>query len=239
MDNIVVLNNTLHRKVRVTASAALALGDNQHFVPVAVSEFPALALHYPILFAKDADTGQFYCGAMLGFDAGENLCIDEQREDGLYRPLNLRRGPFYTAGDELAVDLEHPRVSATGEHPLFDETGNPSLYLQSVMGIMRELKPGLARTTVFIRTLLDLQLIEPVAIKSQFDDGSRRETDGLYTVSQDALAGLDDKSAVDLFRRGYLQLIYLQRASLGNVTALAQRKNRALVPQESRRSGLG
>ncbi len=239
MANIVVLNNSLHRRLRVAAGPSLSLGDDQRFVPVVISEFRALALHYPILLSKDADTGQFYCGAMLGFDPGENLFLDAQRDENLYRPLNLRRGPFYTAGEDMAVDLEHPRVGAAGEQLLFDEVGNPTAYLQSVMGVLRELKPGLEQTKTFIRTILELKLVEPVTITSHFDDGSRREAQGLYTVSHDALAGLDDRTVVDLFRRGYLQLIHLQRASLGHVSLLAQRKNRALAPQAPRRSGLG
>ena len=57
-----------------------------------------LVVHYPILFSKDAQTGQFYCGAMLGFDEGENLFLEEWREREFYRPLNLQRGPFFAAG---------------------------------------------------------------------------------------------------------------------------------------------
>ena len=228
---IVVLNSNAHLRLRVNAGVSLELGDNQRFVPVVISEFPALVLHYPILFSKDADTGQFYCGVMLGFDPGENLFLDAQRDDGLYRPLNFRREAFYTADDNLAVDLDHPRVGATGDQPLFDEAGQPSPYLQSVMAVLRELKPGLAQTQVFARTLLDLKLIEQVTIKAHFDDCSRREVNGLYTVSHDALADLEGGAVVDLFRRGYLQLIHLQRASLGHVATLAQRRNKALLVQ--------
>ena len=232
MAKIVVLNSNVHLRLRVNTEVSPGLGDNQRFVPVVISEFSTLVLHYPILFSKDADTGQFYCGAMLGFDPGENLFIDAQRE-GLYRPLNLRREAFYTADDNLAIDLEHPRVGPTGDQPLFDEAGQPSPYLQSVIAVLRELKPGLAQTRIFAQTLVDLKLIEPVTIKANFDDGSRREVNGLYTVSHDALVDLEGGAVSDLFRRGYLQLIYLQRASLGHVTALAQRRNRLLASQNA------
>ena len=235
MTNIVVLNSEAHRKLRIHAQPSLDLGDNQRFVSAVISEFPSLALHYPILFSKDADTGQFYCGVMLGFDVGENLFIDGHSDENLYRPLNLRRGPFYTAGDDLAIDLDNPRVAAAGEQALFGEAGEPSPYLQTVMGLMRELKPGLERTKIFINTLMELKLIEPLTIKSAFDDGSHREVIGLYTVSREALAGLQDAAVLDLFRRGYLQLIYLQRASLNHVSALAQKKNRRFLPHEPRR----
>jgi hypothetical protein len=230
MSNIVLLDSQSHRKLRVHAQAAAHYGDDQRFVAVVVNEFHALAMHYPILFSKDADTGQFYCGAMMGFDAGENLFLDEHRTLGVYRPLNLQRGPFLTSGSDLAIDLDHPRVTQSGDQSLFTETGEPTAYLQSIMGLMRELRPGLERTRVFIDTLLRLKLIEPMTISARFDDGTDHEFTGLYTVNRDQLNQLADAAVLDLFRRGYLQLIYLMLASLKHVSALARRKNHSFLP---------
>lgn len=230
MSNVVLLDSQVHRKLRVHARAAGAYGDDQRFVAVVVNEFPALAMSYPILFSKNADTGQFYCGAMLGFDSGENLFVEEQATAVAYRPLNLQRGPFLVAGSDLAIDLDHPRVAPSGDQELFTEAGEPSGYLQSIMGLMRELRPGLERTRIFIETLMSLKLIEPITISARFDDGLNREFTGLYAVSRDRLMELADAAVVDLFRRGYLQLIYLLLASLNHVSVLAQRKNRSLLP---------
>ena len=236
MSKIVLLDRQAHRKLRVHASPAARYGDNQRFVPVVVNEFPLLALHYPVLFSKDGDTGQFYCGAMLGFDAGENLFLEEHRALTAYRPLNLQRGPFLTSGSDLAIDLEHSRVAPTGDQELFTERGEPSAYLQSIMGLMRDLRPGLERTRIFTQTLLSLKLIEPMTISARFDDGAKREFSGLYTVNRDQLRDLADASALDLFRRGYLQLIYLMLASLNHVSSLAQRKNRSFLPGAAARA---
>ena len=230
MSNVVLLDSQLHRKLRVHAKAAAHYGDNQRFVPVVVNEFHALAMHYPILFSKNADTGQFYCGAMLGFDTGENLFLDEHRSLSAYRPLGLQRGPFLAAGSDLAIDLDHPRVAPSGDQELFTEAGEPTTYLQSIMGLMRELQPGLERTRIFIDTLMSLKLIEPMTISARFDDGANREFTGLYTINRDQLKQLADPMVLDLFRRGYLQLIYLMLASLDHVSALAQRKNRSFLP---------
>jgi hypothetical protein len=230
MSNIVLLDSQVHRKLRIHAQPAAHYGDNQRFVAVVVNEFHALAMHYPILFSKDADTGQFYCGAMMGFDSGENLFLDEHRNSGMYRPLNLQRGPFLTAGSDLAIDLDHPRVAPSGDQELFTEAGEPSRYLQSIMGLMRDLRPGLERTRIFIGTMLELKLIEPVTISARFDDGTDHQFTGLYTINRDQLKDLADAAALDLFRRGYLQLIYLLLVSLQHVPALAQRKNRSFLP---------
>lgn len=53
--------------------------------------------------------------------------------------------------------------------------------------------------------------------------------DSLYTINQDALKKLADKDIVDLFRRGYLQAIYLMIASLKQLPILAQKKNARLA----------
>jgi hypothetical protein len=226
--HVVVLNNETHRALRVQADPAAGYGDNQRFVPVVVNEFTLAAVHYPILLSKDADTGQFYCGAMHGFDEGENLFLDEGRS--VYRPLNLQRGPFFTAGNELAIDLDNPRVGAGSEGQLlFDENGAPTRYLESIIELMRELRPGLERTKVFVETLTKLKLIAPVAIEVSFDDGTSRDVTGLYTIDHEVLRALPDATVLDLFRRGYLQLIYAMIASLKHVSFLAQRKNRRLL----------
>lgn len=229
MSNIAVLNTQTHRDLRVDAVASARYGDSRHFVQVIVSEFPVLAARCPIFFAKDVETGAFYCGAMLGFDEGENLFLKAGGGFEGHRPLNLQREPFFAAGAELAIDLDSPRVGAPDGEALFTEAGEPTAYLQSVMAAFRELKPGLERTKAFIATLLELKLIEPVDINLAFDDGTTRDLVGLYSVNQQTLAALPDERVVDLFRRGYLYLIHLMIASMKQIPVMAEKKNRQLL----------
>jgi hypothetical protein len=226
--NIALLNTEAHKDLRVQVAASARYGDAQRFVPVIVNEFAFLVPHYPIFFAKDSQTGRFYCGAMLGIDEGENLFLVEGRGLDSYRPLNLQRGPFFTAGSDIAIDLDHPRLDVGGQ-PLFTEAGEPSDYLKSIMGLFQDLRPGLEQTGIFIETLMKMKLVEPIDINLAFDDGTKRQLEGLYTVNQDTLKKLADKDIVDLFRRGYLQAIYLMIASLKQVPVLAQKKNARLA----------
>lgn len=236
MTNIVPLDKEAHRSLRVHAVASTRYGDNQRFVPVIIAEFAHLVVHYPVLLSKDAATGAFYCGAMLGFDEGENLFLgDCDGHDG-YRPLNLQRMPFYACGSDLAIDLDHPRVSAAQGQSIFTDDGEPSRYLRNIMTTFGELKHGIETSQRFIDTLLQLKLIEPIELDLEFDDGSGLQVSGLYTISQDALRELPDKTVVELFRCGYLKLIYLMIASLKQVPVLAQRKNDRLVATDIRRA---
>jgi hypothetical protein len=229
MTQIVPLNNEVHRSTTVDGRTSAAYGDNQRFVQVIVNEFPLLVIHYPILFSKNADTGQLYCGALLGFDEGENLFLQAWTHGELYRPLNLQRGPFYANGTELAIDLDDPRVGAEGGEPLFNEQGQPTRYLQSIIWAFQNLKPGVEMTKVFITRLLELKLIEPVDIEVGFDDGTARKCVDLYTINQEVLAKLPDAVVVELFKRGYLRLIHYMIASLKHIPLMATKKNARLL----------
>jgi hypothetical protein len=227
--NIVLLNKETHRNLRIQAEPAAHLGDDRRFVQVVITEFVHLVVHYPILFSKDATTGGFYCGAMMGFDEGENLALKDEKGVDPYRPINLQRMPFYVAGSDLAIDLDHPRVGTEKGKPLFDADGNETAYLESVKTSFRYLKPGIEMTRVFIETLMKLNLVEPIDIDVEFDDGSRRDVIGLYTIDQTALRKLPDAAVLELFRRDYFKPIYLMIASLKQIQVLAKKKNSRIL----------
>lgn len=73
MTQLVALNSTQHSKIKVDTSKIDAQGAELHLVPTVINEFAKLVVHYPIVFTKNGDTGQFICSAMMGLEAGENL----------------------------------------------------------------------------------------------------------------------------------------------------------------------
>ena len=229
MTRIVPLNKETHKYLKVDGRAAAAYGDDQHFTHVIVNEFPHLLVHYPILFSKDRNTGEFYCGAMLGLDAGENLFLEEWRDLQFYRPLGLQRVPFYAQGPEVAIDLDHPRVGVADGQLLFTEHGQPTRYLQRIIWAFQDLAPGIEVTRHFIARLLELKLIEAVDMEAEFDDGRIVNCDGLYTINQDTLSRLPDAQVLELFRRGYMRLIHYMIASLKQFPVLARKKNARLL----------
>jgi hypothetical protein len=238
MTRIVPLSKEAHKSLKVDARAAAAYGDNLRFTHVVAKEFPLLLVHYPILFAKDANTGEFYCGAMLGFDEGENLFLEEWRDLDYYRPLGLQRVPFYANGPDVAIDLDHPRVGVDDGVALFTEFGEPSRYLQRIIWAFQDLNNGITITKSFITALLQLRLIEPLTLEAEFDDGATRNCTGLYGVNQEALSALPDQVVVDLFRLGYLRLIHFMIASLKQFPVLARRKNGRILQATESLAGL-
>jgi hypothetical protein len=229
MTQIVPLNKEIHRDLKVDGRSSAAYGDNRRFVQVIVKEFGQLLVHYPILFSKDAQTGQFYCGAVLGFDEGENLFLNEWQDREFYRPLMLQRGPFFAQGPDVAIDLDDPRVGAEDGKPLFTDQGQPTRYLQSIIWAFQDLEPGIQMTKLFIARLLELKLIEPVDLEVELSDGSIRRCIGLYTIDQEMLLRLSDEVVVELYRRGYMRLIHYMIASQKQVAVLARKKNARLL----------
>lgn len=97
----------------------------------------------------------------------------------------------------MAIDLDDPRVGAESGQQLFTEQGQPSRYLQRIIWAFQDLQPGIEQTRIFIARLLELNLIEPIDIEVEFEDGTLRHCDGLYTINQEVLARLADTVVVE------------------------------------------
>jgi hypothetical protein len=215
------LNLDRHRQFRVRAPVP----DGRPFVQIVVNEFAAAAAACPILFSKFPETGQFYAGAMFGFRPEEPPLAAEEG----FVPLDIERQGFFVSGEDIAIDLEHARISETAGEPLFDEDGQPSEQLRRIQHALGQLVIGIGSTDAFIRMLLDLKLIEPIDISMRFDDGETLRLDGLYTVSLDRLHDLADADVLTMFRSGHLQLAYTMIASLQHIRLMAARRNRRLA----------
>ena len=112
---------------------------------------------------------------------------------------------------------------------MFEGDGTPSNALRKVQRTIGQLATGVKATESFIQELLKLDLIEPVDISLEFDDGERLSLEGLYTVSRDNMNELGDDQIVALFRSGYLQAALTMASSLQQVSVLARRRNDRLT----------
>lgn len=225
MARLEVLNSDAHRNLRLRRRTE----PGPHFIAIVTSEFQSAAACCPILLAKNPENGRFYVGALLGFRPGENLIEDDPGAARAFRPLDLERQGFFTSGENIAVDLDHPQISEKDGEPLFDEAGEPSDALRRIQRALGLLVTGNEETERFIEEAVRLRIVEPIDISLRFDDGEKLQLDGLYTMSLDAIAELDDPAALSLFRSGYLQLAYTIAGSLRQIPVLANRRNERLA----------
>jgi hypothetical protein len=224
MQQLEILNSEAHRHLRVRSPQA-----TPHFVAIVASEFSSAATCCPILLNKSPETGRFYAGAMFGFRPGENLVSGEPGTASGFQPLEIERQGFFVSGENIAIDVESPRFSDSEGEPLFDENGEASEPLRRIQRALGLLVAGTEETDAFIRSVLEQRLVEPIDITLSFDDGEKLHLEGLYTVSLDSIAELDDAAALSLFRRGHLQLAYTMAGSLRQIPVLANRRNERLA----------
>ncbi len=221
---LVGLNPEEHANLSVRSTPPEA----RRFTEIVVSEFAAAAVCCPIFFAKNADTGEFYAGALFGFEDDAPLTGGEADQIDPFVSLDRRRAGFYIAGDHIAIDEANSRFSRTEGEPLFQSDSSPAPALRAIQSVLTQLHNGKRETETFIRAMMDLRLIEPIDISLSFDDGQKLSLQGLYTIGLDGLAELDDDTVVSLFRAGHLQLAYTVALSARQLPVMAARHNSRL-----------
>lgn len=220
-----ILNDEAHRDLRMRIDPGI---QRPSFVMIVVGEFAVAATTCPIFLAKDSATGEFYAGALFGFQPGEILVDQADAGGPSFQPLELQRQGFYASGSNIALDPAHPRFGSGATIALFED-GTPSNALRKMQRTIGQLIGGTEETRDFVKEILRLDLVEPVDISLEFDDGQRLTLDGLYTISRDNLNALSDSDTIALFRRGYLQAAIVMSASLNQVDVLARRRNHRLT----------
>jgi hypothetical protein len=236
MANHAILDRETHRDLRVRTEAGAELGDATMACLTVPLEFRRIQNAFPILFRRNQETGKFSALALLGFEDGENLFLEDGRWDADYRPMALAIQPFLlgrpAAGDEpgqVHVDLGHPRIAAPGEGiGVFDEFGNPTPHLEQVAAMLGDLDEGYRASLDFFDALERHDLIEPLAVDVELKDGSQHRLVGYHIVNEDRLVELDGAALGELHKADHLMPIFMALASLSNLAKLARRKDRRL-----------
>jgi hypothetical protein len=237
MSQYQVLSKERHRRLRVRTGCGAALGDAVMYVMTYPMEFRDIQGCYPILFAKDPNTGGFFAAALLGLEADQNLFLQGDRWDATYVPAMVQRQPFLIAtgregGDRppvVSLDLDHPRVSQDEGEALFDSEGEPSEFLNQKIRLLEKLHRGLQHGSGFIDALLQHQLLVQVVLDLAFADGGKKALQGFYCIEEERLYQLKGDVLESLNQAGYLQPVFMAVASLSRVRDLIERRNRLRV----------
>lgn len=233
-----LLNNVSHKDMRVITRHCVAFGDSVSSVVIFPTEYADAQRDYPILFRKDADTGELLSVALLGFEKDENLFLDEAGWHANYIPAVVSRGPFLIGFQEqemngiisknpvIHVDLDNPRISTTEGETVFSEHGGNTPYIDRIASILQGLQQGVEVSKVMFAAFTELNLIEPVNVQIKISNDELHNLLGYYTIHEERLATLDAESLYKLNQAGFLRAAFLVMASLGNVKKLIDMKHR-------------
>ncbi|GAB4524283.1 MAG: SapC family protein [Amphiplicatus sp.] len=236
MTRTALLNNIDHAKLRVITRYAAEFGDNVNQTLVFPTEFEEVQREYPIFFRKD-ESGTFQSVALLGFEKGENLFLDENGWNARYVPAAQARGPFSIAlrrSDEagappepmIHVDLDHPRISETEGEPVFLPHGGNSPYLERVAQALRVIHRGVETSKSMFAAFEACGLIEPVTVEVRLSDTEKVTIPNRFTISRERLQRLSGEKLETLHKSGFFYAAFMALASLGNVSRLIELKNR-------------
>ena len=87
---------------------------------------------------------------------------------------------------------------------------------------------GEKENNLLLKNLTLMDLIQPMSLDITFANQSTTKLTGLYTIDQDKLGSLSNEQLITLYEMGLLPSIYTMIASLGQVHALINLKNKRL-----------
>jgi len=235
MANHEVLNNVDHKDLKIIVDRNASLGDSVGGAVVFPGEFLELHKEYPICFQKSKETGEFQVIALFGFSQDENLYLSDGKWNARYIPAIIRREPFLIGFNErdnspmIHVDMDSPRISRDNDGvSVFLDSGGNAPLLQEVNQALKIVHEGFSEAKQMFAVFDSLELIEQFSLEIDFDDGSQFQSNSYYTLNQERISSLDDESAGNFLRSGYLQCAYMIIESMSNFQHLADSKNEML-----------
>src|ERR1700730_858286 len=230
--HLVELSRAEHSELKINPDLAEASAARQHLIPIVASEFRKAATQYPIVFAKNPETGRFGAYVLNGLEPEENLFWSGTKMDVAYVPLNIRRGPFFvgtadspSGANVLCIDIESSCLTASGQKSIVDADGSDSPYLREILSIVGELVDGQKQTNNLIQTALSLDLLCPIVLDIVLEDGKSLHVEGLYTIDEDRFRSLDKGKVEKLWNEGVMDLIYSVVISTGQIFNLIRLRN--------------
>ena len=232
--HLVELSREEHSELKINPDLAEAPAARQHLIPIVASEFRKAAIQYPIVFAKNPETGRFAPYVLNGLEPEENLFWSGTKMDVAYVPLNIRRRPFFVgmadasngADDNvLCIDIESSCLTASGQKSIVDADGSDSSYLKEILSIIGQLVDGQKRTSSFINTALSLDLLCPIVLDIVLEDGKSLHVEGLYSIDEDRFRSLGKDKVEILWNEGLMDLIFSVIISTGQISNLIRLRN--------------
>lgn len=224
---MIPLNKDMHASMKISPVKDLKYAKTAHFARVVLPEFVRAASTCPVVFVENKETEEFQPGVMLGLQPGRNLFVSEAGDWGVpFVPATIRQYPFaHTVMDDqpdkwvLLFDEDSGLINEEEGDPLFDENGEQTETLQTIMTFMAELQGAEIATREFCSFLKEKALISPLNLQVPRGESMQAFND-VYGVNEQRLNDLSDASFLELRKRGYLTLIYAHLFSLGQIDRL-------------------
>ncbi|WP_321397211.1 SapC family protein [Emcibacter sp.] len=223
------INNETHRKFRIKNHTDFAHIQGQHLAPIALHEFVKTATSLPVVFVKPQNGDDFHAVVMMGLKPGENLVTNGGKWNGIYIPASIVIYPFSLARTPnenkeefvLTIDENSILISETEGHPLFDEEGKGTDFLENCKKTVTEHFDHIQVSKHFIGTLAKKDLITESSLSVNYGDQQEKvNIGGIFSIDEKKLDALPAEEFEELRKQGLLPAIYAQLASLHQIHRL-------------------
>jgi hypothetical protein len=213
-------------------------------VPVLANEISLAASEFTVIFSATATEGEYIPLAVLGLKDGQNLLLDlDKKLITRYVPAFIRRYPFILGGNKnsdmmaLCIDEDSKVCFQDGSKGmrLFDDNGEQSAKLKTMVEFLTEYQRSAEVTKVFCKRLHELGLLEPMQANISFKDNEAANVNlkGFFVVNREKLKALSDADQLDLFKKDALELIYAHLQSLPNLNRLIDIMSKQLKAEKA------
>jgi hypothetical protein len=237
MSQYQLLNNIKHKDLKILTRRGSDVGDAVSGCVVYPTELNELQKHYPVVFQQQ-DDGSWALIALFGFEANENLFLENNLWNASYIPAVIEREPFLIGFQQrqgqapepvVHVDLDSPRVSKDGGgEAVFLEYGGNTSFLNRITTVLNVVHEGVAEAERMLKAFTELELIVPVALEIAFENSTPFKTSRYATIDKEKLLALSDEQVGQLHRSGLLRYAYLIHGSMSNMQHLVNVKNARL-----------
>lgn len=241
MTEFLAINPERHANKVWKRYTSYAFAARETVIPLLGAELSKAVPALPIGFTRDQDRYQLV--AVTSLRPGENLFVAPGGQWlGAYIPAALRGYPFRLVQPEgaeqaiLCIDEASGLVveAVQGGEAFFDDQGQPSPVLKSVLDFLSQLERSRAVTQQAVNALAAAHLITPWALNLKQGEQTVPVT-GLYRIDEAALNALDNDAFLKLRQAGALLVAYAQLLSMNQLAVLerlAQMKGQLLAQQQ-------
>ena len=246
-ERAVALNRERHQKLKILIKPDhFRFAAKTNSVLLAAAEVAEASRDFPVVFVGK-EGGPFTLAAMVGLLDHENVMVNGagEWEVGAYVPAFIRRYPFVLAGPDdaesltVCIDEAYPGLGETEGQALFGDDGLETDYLKRLVEFLSRFHAEMRRTTEFAAKLAELGLLTSRVITIE-RQGTKQTLEGFWVIDETKLNALEDARLLELFRGGFMGMVYAHLLSLSNIPRLARRLDsllNAALPQPKSDAG--
>ena len=185
MAKVVALSSVNHGDFKVTPNCVVDAVKDQHIVNIRVAEISKASACMPIFLNKFEGTEEWAISSITSLELNKNLFVRDDKWSVNYVPNVMKAFPFFLVGGQkegeftVGIDEESKSFNKKEGVAIFEDDGKQTPAMQSVIELLQSDIAGREHSKKFTQTLEEFDLIDPLTMRVQYEDGQIHTLTGL------------------------------------------------------------